>query len=1346
MSGANTYSGGTTVSGGKLLVANATALSNSGGVTVNAGGIFEIATDKTVGALSGAGTINLNGNRLTTSSAQTVAFSGVANGSGGITKAGTGTLTLSGTNLYTGDTTVTAGTLSLTGSVAGTASVASGGTLGGTGAVTGVLTVADGTVAPGVGGVGTLTVGGLVLGSNSTLSYDLGAPGVLAASDHIQVNGNLTLDGTLNASDAGGFGQGVYSLITYTGSLTDNGLVVGTLPSGFTPGQTQVQTSVGGQVNLVVSGALPDIQFWDGTNTAANNSVDGGAGSWNTSSFNWTDAAGDANTPWGGKFAVFQGTPGTVTVDGTIDFTGLQFMSGYTIAAGTGTFVATDPSSTIRVDPGVTATISASIGGTGGIQKLDTGTLVLAGANTYAGATVVNGGTLRASTTGALPGTSAVTVASGATLDIAASQTIGSLTGAGSVTLSGGGLTTGGAGTSTQFSGIISGAGGLTKAGTGTFTLSGINTYGGGTTVSGGTLQLASGGTLGSGALTVSTGATMDLNGVATTVGTLSGAGAITLGSATLTAGGSTDSSFTGIISGNGGFTKMGTSNLTLSGNNTYAGTTEVAGGTLTLGTATAIPTTAAVTVDSGATLALGAAKTIGSLAGSGTVSLGTRTLTVASGSFAGALTGTGGLTKSGSTTLTLTGASSYTGLTTVSGGTLSLGQGASIATSSGVTLSASGATLDVASAQTIGTLSGVTGSAVTLEGALTETNSGTASFAGTLSGAGGFTKAGTGTLTLSAADTNSGGTTASAGTLRAGTAGAFGSGLLTAASGATVDLAGFAQSVSGLSGSGTITLGSGTLSAGDATNSSFGGLISGTGALTKTGTGTLTLAGTNTYSGATTINAGTLSVNGSIASPVTIGLNGALGGNGTVGAVTVQGTLSPGNSIGLLNVSGNLTFAAGSTYLVQVNAAGQGDATSVLGAVTINGGTVKVHAAQGTYQPQTNYPILLSSGGVTGTFSGVTSDTAFLTPSLLYSGNSVTLRMTRNDVSFASVGVTPNQISVGAALATVQSGTLYNAVVGLSADGARNAYDGLSGEVHADALTLANREAQTGQRPLLDRLAAPDTQGSKLWIQGTDSHSSIDASDGYAGVSANRYGVLMGAEFSGAGARLGVAAGYGSTDGDVSARASNINISTASITAYAGWHDGDFHVNGGAGYLSHKVKTDRTVAFGGLTDTPSAQYSGNTLLAFGEAGYTITLPTVAIEPFAGVSYARTRMGSATESGGAAALSLAGDGVNTTLATAGLRGSVMLSGQVRIDATLAARDYLSGDRATRHMTLTSVDQDFTVLGADVGRTGGLARVGISLPMLGGTISASAEGDFARGANDYGGWLSAGWRF
>jgi autotransporter-associated beta strand protein len=189
----------------------------------------------------------------------------IADGGGGasattvILKVGSGTFTLSGTNSYAGGTTVNGGTLLVnnakgSGTGSGTVVVATSGRLGGTGVIVGSTTI-NGTLAPGNNGIGTLTISNnLVVNPGATLAYELGT-----SSDRTLVSGNLTLGGTLNISNAAGFTMTSYTLFTYGGALTYNGISIGTAPAGYSYG---IDTSTAGQVKLLVGPPLTAWQQW----------------------------------------------------------------------------------------------------------------------------------------------------------------------------------------------------------------------------------------------------------------------------------------------------------------------------------------------------------------------------------------------------------------------------------------------------------------------------------------------------------------------------------------------------------------------------------------------------------------------------------------------------------------------------------------------------------------------------------------------------------------------------------------------------------------------------------------------------------------------------------------------------------------------------------------------------------------------------------------------------------------------------------------------------------------------------------------------------------------------------
>ena len=313
-----------------------------------------------------------------------------------IRKTTSGTLVLSGSNPYRGGTDIAAGTLFVNGTNtgAGLTSVADTATLGGTGTINGPVTIANGgRLSPGVS-VGTLTTGTLSLNPTSVLSYQLGSPGVVGsnANDLLSVKGDLVLDGILDVKPNAGFAAGKYRLIDYTGAITDAGLSFGTTPALF---DLTVDTTTANQVNLRVAAVVA--QFWDGSNTIPNGTVDGGTGTWSFGWTNWTNLNGTNNSTFDPRLvSTFAGTAGTATIGNgfTAPPRALDFQTpGYTIAAtGTGT-LALNTDTPIITTPGQT-TISAPIIGVGTLVKQGEGNLVLTGNNTYTGGTTITSGTL----------------------------------------------------------------------------------------------------------------------------------------------------------------------------------------------------------------------------------------------------------------------------------------------------------------------------------------------------------------------------------------------------------------------------------------------------------------------------------------------------------------------------------------------------------------------------------------------------------------------------------------------------------------------------------------------------------------------------------------------------------------------------------------------------------------------------------------------------------------------------------------------------------------------------------------------------------------------------------------
>jgi len=231
LTGNNSFTGGLAINLGTLQIGSGGTPGN-GNITNNAAMVFNSSGNNTVvGSISGPGTLALSGS---------------------------GTVTLAALNSYSGNTTVGAGTLLVTGTNGPSAvAVNSGGKLGGSGTIGAAVTVnSGGTLAPG-NLVGTLTItSNLTVNPGAILSFDLGTN-----SDRVAVTGNLNLSGTLNLNNAGGLGNGTYTLFTYGGSLTLSGLTLGTVPSGKL---YQIDTTTPGQVNVIVGVIATNVPAFPG--------------------------------------------------------------------------------------------------------------------------------------------------------------------------------------------------------------------------------------------------------------------------------------------------------------------------------------------------------------------------------------------------------------------------------------------------------------------------------------------------------------------------------------------------------------------------------------------------------------------------------------------------------------------------------------------------------------------------------------------------------------------------------------------------------------------------------------------------------------------------------------------------------------------------------------------------------------------------------------------------------------------------------------------------------------------------------------------------------------------------
>jgi outer membrane autotransporter protein len=566
---------------------------------------------------------------------------------------------------------------------------------------------------------------------------------------------------------------------------------------------------------------------------------------------------------------------------------------------------------------------------------------------------------------------------------------------------------------------------------------------------------------------------------------------------------------------------------------------------------------------------------------------------------------------------------------------------------------------------------------------------------------------------------------------------------------------------------------------------------------------GNWTVTGVQTFAGGATVFGGaTLNVPDTLNATVNVLAGGRLTGAGTIGGLVNAGTVAPGASIGTLNVNGPVTFQAGSTYEVEANAGGQSDRIATTGAVALTGGTVQVLAQNGTYARQTRYTILTATSGVSGTFAGVTSNLAFLTPTLSYDPNDVFLTLNRNDITFASIAQTPNQRAVAGALdRSPPFSPLVQAVINLTGPSALQAFDALSGEVHGSVQAVIVDDSRYIRQAVLGRLrqapyaggtgaiaalgsggpmlafAGPATDAAlayadkkpsfpikapplaapvgtpdlTFWAQGVGAWGKVDGDGNAADASRNLGGVFTGFDRRFGDWRAGLAAGYTNSSVSVSARASSANIDTAYVAAYAGTSFWAWNFRSGATFAWNTIGTSRAIAFPGFFEQATTRYGAGEAQVFGELGYGLTFGAIAAEPFAGLAWVHLDTASFTETGGVSALIGTGNKEDVGYSTLGARVAtyyLLQNGMALIGRASVAWQHAFGEvTPTAALSFQSTGAGFNILGVPIARDAALVEAGGDLQLTAqAKIGVSYAGQLANSAHDHSVKGNFTWRF
>lgn len=547
------------------------------------------------------------------------------------------------------------------------------------------------------------------------------------------------------------------------------------------------------------------------------------------------------------------------------------------------------------------------------------------------------------------------------------------------------------------------------------------------------------------------------------------------------------------------------------------------------------------------------------------------------------------------------------------------------------------------------------------------------------------------------------------------------------------------------------------------AIDGNFQGYLKGNGKLEKAGPAQLSLNADNSdFSGSTTISHGILTVgdashpNAVLGGDIVVQSNATLKGHGTIlGTVLNQGAVRPGGSIGILTIQGNYSQQAGSTLMVDVLPIGESSQLQIEGTAQIEDNTgVEVIAQNGDWQPFTQYRILTANKGLTGRFTTVNTNLAFLAPALDYTENTVFLSLWLNNIGFIDITKTPNQRAVAyVANKLGLDNPIYEAILGLEVDVARNAFDQLSADIYPSGQKVMldqSQYVQEGVHAHLQDKNDNEPHHQDVWINAWG-HWGRTRTDGNAAtMSASGSGVLIGSDLIiDKENRAGVLLGYV----DDRLKLANRNGAHAkgdslAVGVYGRTKRYPVALEASVLYGHHDMEVHRDIAFGRFQDTVKGHLKGKSFTTHVEGSYPMRVNEgIEVAPFAGFSYAHLRTGPVQEQGALAALDIAGETRHKPEALVGVRGQWH---QEKLNAymSLAWRHNLLDDTRTRHkMRFASGSRGFIIRGLPLTQNRSIFSMGVQWRLAKDvTLDASYIGQFTEKMVDQTAQARVEWRF
>lgn len=545
-------------------------------------------------------------------------------------------------------------------------------------------------------------------------------------------------------------------------------------------------------------------------------------------------------------------------------------------------------------------------------------------------------------------------------------------------------------------------------------------------------------------------------------------------------------------------------------------------------------------------------------------------------------------------------------------------------------------------------------------------------------------------------------------------------------------------------------------------TTLSLSGAISGSGTLIKGGAGALQLTGISSLSGPTRIANGLLVVDGGIAgSAVNVDAGATLAGTGTVGSTTLHpgAVIAPGHSIGTLSVSGNYLQQGRSRYQVEVDPNSSSDRIQVSGTATLeDDAQLSVsRTAEAPYRLGTRYTVLSADGGVSGTYvlGGDVGLSPFLSLTDTYDPTNAYLEVVRTDVPIEPMCPPNAGAAAGAIKSQAPGSSLQTALLNqASVDDACELAGEVAGEILASMRSAFLEDSRFLREAVGTRAGAPQstsTTGNGVWAHVFGSRGSFDPGRYPATLDRNIGGVFVGADAEvGSTGRVGFVGGFSDASLDVDRWHSSLSSDSYHLGVYAAAASNDWNFHAGAAYSWHDVEASQWVDAKYFSDHMEADFDASTRQVFGEVSRPLVSEGVKLQPFLAAAYVELRGDGFQERGGEATRNVESAKDDVFFTTLGMRleNSYTSAGGTRMRLrAMAGWRHAEGDISPRLRLAFADGSPFEIEGVPITREALGLELGIEAAVSERVkLGALYSGQLGSGLDDHGGKAYVEWKF